>query len=207
MKTQILIFGFFFTLVLSSVGQDQGTFTDKRNNQTYKWVRIGDQIWMAKNLAYEANSGCWAYKNNKSNVNQYGYLYSWEMACNVCPDGWHLPDNEEWMELITFISTNNEGCAEIKEGFWTNVGKYLKSQTGWKADGNGTDNYNFNGLPAGSRNLHDKTVSQGELASWWSTSEDSTNSAFGISLFSNNNILFHIPYQKKLGYSVRCIKD
>ena len=31
---------------------DSGEFTDTRDNQTYNWVRIGDQIWMAENLAY-----------------------------------------------------------------------------------------------------------------------------------------------------------
>ena len=78
----------------------QDIFTDSRDKHVYKWVKIGTQTWMAENLAYKADRGCWAYNNKKSNVKTYGYLYNWETAKKVCPSGWHLPTDTEWTTMI-----------------------------------------------------------------------------------------------------------
>ena len=93
------------TTNISIEGDEQlNQFIDKRDGKTYKTVEIGEQIWMAENLAYKANSGCWAYDNNKNLVSKYGYLYNWETAKNVCPDGWHLPYESDFEILMSNFS-------------------------------------------------------------------------------------------------------
>jgi len=81
---------------------EKGSFTDNRDNETYNWIRLGDQTWMAENLAYDSEIGSCAYDNDESNVAKYGRLYNWEMAQEVCPDGWHLPSQEEWDTFLSY---------------------------------------------------------------------------------------------------------
>lgn len=110
-------------------------FTDQRDGKTYKIVQVGNQIWMAENLAYlpqvSAAANGPTYENYEQFENQqfyyvYGYndnltsdakttdnyktcgaLYDWNAARNACPDGWHLPTKQEWETLADYISENH----------------------------------------------------------------------------------------------------
>ena len=79
---------------------ETSSFTDPRDGKIYKTVKIGDQWIMAENLAYKPDIGnFWAYENIDSNILIYGYLYDWETAMNIAPDGWHLPSRDEWIDV------------------------------------------------------------------------------------------------------------
>ncbi len=55
---------------------------------------------MAENLAYKPDNGeYWAYDNKDSNIAIYGYLYDWETAMDIAPEGWHLPSRKEWKSI------------------------------------------------------------------------------------------------------------
>lgn len=156
---------------------NSGTFTDNRDNKTYDWVKIGNQTWMAENLAYKPNSGnYWAYDNNSSNVSKYGYLYDYQTATNVCPDGWHLPTDDEWKELETELGMTQSDANE--SGWRGDIGNKLKSTSGWKNNGNGTNSSGFNAVASGYRYTYGSFDYAGSGGYWWSSSPRGSSSAW-----------------------------
>jgi len=67
--------------------QDYDVFIDSRDGRVYKTVKIGEQLWMAENLNYKAESASVIYPNNSPLIEVFGRLYCWEAAREVCPDG------------------------------------------------------------------------------------------------------------------------
>jgi uncharacterized protein (TIGR02145 family) len=155
---------------------ETGTITDSRDGKTYKTVKIGEQWWMAENLAYDVGDGSWAYNNDERNVKTYGRLYTLEAAKKACPsaDGWHLPTDEEWEQMeIAIGMSQSEADDTACRG--TNEGTKLKATSGWDSNGNGTDDYGFSGLPGGFRNPFGGFSGIGRSGNWWSATEYSTS--------------------------------
>ena len=158
--------------------------TDSRDGQVYPTVQIGTQCWMKRNINYKTG-------NNWDN--RYGLLYDWETAMKVCPSGWHLPSDAEWMFLIEYL-----GGLRI-------AANKIKSSSGWQ--NNGINSSNFTALPGGYRDGYGQFSNKYETAFFWSSSEYSTTSAwYWLLTFDNENV--HRGYStKKGGFSVRCLKD
>jgi uncharacterized protein (TIGR02145 family) len=123
------------------------TFTDDRDDQVYKSIKIGDQTWMAENLNYNVDgSTC------NSNCNIYGRLYKPALAAtldnqnNLCPHGWRLPTEDDFSILI---HENHQLLGSPIDS----SAAFLKARKGWRetssgADGNGTDLYGFSAIAA-----------------------------------------------------------
>ena len=155
---------------------------------------------MAENLAFNPNRGnYWAYDNIIRNVRTYGYLYDWFTALEACPAGWHLPDDNEWRQLINFVGrmSGNGGDPATK----------LKAGEGWRDNGNGTDDFGFTALPGGGR-LYRETFQQlGYSGIWWSGTEtNNTEALYWLMNFDRGDVN-RTGTDKKFGLSVRCIRD
>jgi uncharacterized protein (TIGR02145 family) len=176
---------------------DYGSFTDSRDGKTYKTVKIGEQVWMAENLNYEAQ-GSLCYDNDNANCAKYGRLYNWETAKEVCPSGWHLPSEDEWKTLI-----NVAGGDE--------AGKNLKAANGWNSDGedsgNGTDDYGFSALPGGIGDSDGSFSDVGYDGYWWSSSECNSSIAYGPYMNNLIELVYSGSCYKSYLRSVRCVQD
>ncbi|OQY03255.1 MAG: hypothetical protein B6I20_05410 [Bacteroidetes bacterium 4572_117] len=90
----LIIFSALFLISGVSLTAQNGSVVDTRDGKTYKTIQIGQQIWMAENLDYNIEkSYCFAKKTE--NCEKYGRLYRWEAASKACPEGWHLPSDDE----------------------------------------------------------------------------------------------------------------
>jgi uncharacterized protein (TIGR02145 family) len=169
---------------------DSGTVTC--GGQTYRTIKIGSQTWMADNLNYN-RSGSACYANMPKYCGIYGRLYNWHTACEVCPEGWHLPSDAEWTTL-----TNSVGAI--------NTGVKLKAANGWLNGGNGTDDYGFSALPGGGCTSA-LCQFRGEGSFWWTASEASDKLAWRRYMYDNSsNVHRNAGSTKPVLYYVRCIK-
>lgn len=185
----------------NSESKVKGTFTDSRDGKIYKTVVIDTQTWMAENLAYKTNSGCWAYNNDSNNVKTYGYLYDWETAKTVCPAGWHLPTDTEWTTLTTFLGGESVAGGKLKEigtAHWTSPNSGATNESG------------FSALPGGYRYDGGTFDWVGYYGHWWSSTVDNrynTYSAWEWSLGYGVSVANSCPYSKGYAFTVRCVKD
>ncbi len=202
------------------VETDENCFEDARDGQTYKTVKIGDQVWMAENLNYKTDSS-FCYNDSVEYCEKYGRLYTWAVAMDsagtwsangmgcgynktcspaypvrgVCPSGWHLPDTTEWNTLFNAV-----GGSSI-------AGTKLKFMSGWYNSGNGTDDFGFSAPPAGYRHYYGYYNYEGRGAYFWSSTEFNSNGAYYMGLYYSYDPADLNIDGKNYGFSVRCLKD
>lgn len=188
----------FFSSAIIAVAQVAGTFKDPRDGKVYKTVKIGNQTWMAENLAYKAGSGCWAYNNDQGNVATYGYLYNWETAKQVCPTGWHLPSDAEWKQLTTYLGGKDVAGGKLKEA----------GTAHWESPNEGATNESgFTAIPAGTRKSGGTFGSIGSSGYWWGSSEIYPFDACYRVLHCNLSSVFRYYGYMNYGFSGRCLRD
>ena len=176
-----------------------GELVDNRDGQTYKTVKIGDQVWMAENLNYEIDSS-FCYKDSSEYCEKYGHLYTWDAAKAACPSGSHLPSLAEWKILIEAVGGGPIAVTA------------LQSTSGWSNGDFGTDLFGFSVLPAGIRMGSKRDYSrEGSEAFFWSSSENGNEAHYMTLYYYPDRDTYHGVYfyceTKKRAHSVRCLLD
>ena len=202
---------------------DYGTFIDNRDSRVYKWVEIGNQIWMAENLSYipylsstQNDTGIYVYNYISSSTIEaqltkefktYGCLYGWKVALNICPEGWHLPNEDEWIEMNIAIGMPPE---EAKKFDWRGhyFDNFLK-ETGyehWKGDDPGANNCTlFTALPSGYSDFP-YFMRMGSETYFWSSSTSIYNQPYVFGLQSSVDGIARTLFGG-VGHPVRCLKN
>lgn len=175
------------------------TGTGRYNNgKEYKIVKIGNQLWMAKNLNINTDSGSWAFNNDPVFAETYGRLYDWNTALKVCPEGWHLPSKTEWQTLFENLGSKKIAGGKMKEkgySFWIWPNKGDSNASGFKAKATGF------------RTNDEKFLNHGEVARFWSSTEHSKSEAWQVMLHYDTEAVINEPWDKESGLCVRCLKD
>ena len=197
----------------------------------YRIVKIGDQWWMAENLAVThyrngdaipnvIKSGEWSnqtsgaycvYDNDKKYANTYGFLYNWYAVDdnrNIAPVGWHVPTDSEWTELGMYLGLS-ETEANKTLFIGTNEGGKLKEAgtTHWNSPNLGaTDEYGFSALAGGRRRFGEFSGSLGMYAIFW-TSTKMNNEAWIRGLPHDQATTYRDSRDKQDGASLRCVRD
>lgn len=180
-----------------------GAFVDERDGRRYKTITIGAQEWMAENLAFKTHINSWAYNNLEDNLKRFGFLYDYESALAACPKGWHLPSEDEWKKMASYL-----GSIENDSKYLPRVGTFLKSSNSWVIDDQtieGNNSSGFSALAAGCRSIHNEFINLGHYAYFWSSSIlNGINQCFYL---GKNFKSLRIDYTLGYAYSVRCVKD
>jgi uncharacterized protein (TIGR02145 family) len=199
-----------------------GSMTDQEGN-VYKTIVIGTQEWMAENLNTSiyrngdaiatgldnatwstTTAGAWAYYNNDASYAcPYGKLYNW-YACvdarQLCPVGWHVPSNEEWIQLR--VSIGND--VYTAGGKLKSIGTYY-----WNSPNVGAVNESgFSSLPAGAREYFGGFLYLGYSSNYWTGTLNGTTAYFRNNVAVNSGI--YESYSEGIlngGLTVRCLRD
>ena len=199
-----------------------GTMNDFDGN-FYKTVTIGNQTWMAENLrtthyklggyiATGLNNYYWntattpaytSWNNDTAGDYVYGKLYNWYAVTDpagLCPVGWHVPNDSDWVELIDAL------------GGQTVAGGYLKEMgySHWDFPNTGANNLSgFSALPAGIRIVAGTYSGRRSTGLWWSSTDAGVSGTYGSAVYMRlDNIESNISsWDRRFGMSVRCIKN
>lgn len=218
------------------------TITDVDGN-TYNTVLIGEQCWMKENLKttkYADNTpiengntpsidvAYWYYPDSvETNKATYGLLYNWKAVMGnataseanpsgvqgICPTGWHVPSDAEWIQLTEYVSSESSYCCD---GNASNIAKALASTELWNihwtsctvgktpSDNNATG---FSALPAGQYSYNGNYNSLGTYANFWSTTGAIYNNVYYFYLSYHTTSVSRTFESRMCGFSVRCVRD
>jgi uncharacterized protein (TIGR02145 family) len=212
------------------------------DGNVYNTVQIGAQCWMKENVRAThfadgtpipiattnstTNAYCCYPNNDASTVPTYGLLYNWpavmQMDFNsgesdiqgICPDGWHVPCEQEWYTLLYYMMGQSDLQCDNQSD---NIGKALASTSGWQSSGSNctvgndlsTNNASgFSAMPAGSYDGYYDNENFGYKAFFWSSSKSLYNNMADIEyLVYDRASLSHWAYGMMYFLSVRCLRN
>jgi uncharacterized protein (TIGR02145 family) len=228
------------------LGCSSSDFIDYHDN-TYSIVAIGEQCWFKENLSsfYFANGdsilqlqdpvewtnthineiAAWSfYQNDPDNVN-LGLIYNFYAVSdirNLCPSGWHISTDEDWLQLEAFLGMPSYDLylMDLWRGSEFGIGNLLKSAEGWLYPSTviPPQPSGFDAILSGYRDFSGAfSIYDVGGAQFWTSTSVGQNNAIVRMLKSDNReqyfqsgvLRYSSYYQgyKRTGNSARCVRD
>jgi uncharacterized protein (TIGR02145 family) len=169
---------------------------------------------------------CWFGNDSASYSTNYGRLYNWYAVAgiydeasandstlrkNLAPEGWHVPTDLEWDQLINFLdptANGGENTSNVSGGKMKTTGT-IQSGTGvWNTPNTqATNQSGFSGASGGNRGANGSFGNIGNRGYWWSITDTTPTNAWGRNLVFNGAEVNKFGYFKREGFSVRCVRD
>lgn len=187
----------------------------------YKAVTLGSQVWMQENLRTtryrnadplsnltadsswsESTAGAYCdYENDTAQSAVYGRLYNWHAVNDsrkICPEGWHVPTDQEWQALVDFLGGDAVAGGKLKEA----------GTAHWAAPNTGATNESgFTALPGGSRLNDGMFLLNGTHAFFWSATATTGDYAWYRYIEDLDATIGRTAENVRNGLSIRCVRD
>ncbi len=182
------------------------------DGNVYQTVQIGDQVWMKENLRVtQAPDGtpvqAYCYADDTTNARTYGRLYIWdaamkgetiEMARGICPEGWHIPSDEEWKQLEMYLGMSQQEVDMVN--VWRGSDQGTKLMVGGSSG--------YDALLSGRRSSQGTYMLIDEYEYIWTSTEYGESYAWRRCLrASSPDVGRWNTFPKNYAFSIRCIKD
>jgi uncharacterized protein (TIGR02145 family) len=150
----------------------QVSYVEDPGGHVYRIALIGETFWMLENYAYETTQGSYAYQDDDRYIPTYGRLYDAHAAQAGMPDGWHLPDLDDWNALIEAFGGSEAAYAALidggRSGYDARLGGWRTVDPDQSASYSDLNSYGYYWLPEGRRYAQfsgkSKTVTVGSVA-------------------------------------------
>lgn len=185
-------------------------FTDERDGNVYPVLSYSDEMWLGENLRFEIDGESYPIETEfQDDLAKFGQLYTFEVAKDVCPDGWHLPSDEEWMNLERTIGLPQDQL-DVMYDFRGDIGLkmiYPGPESWYYISPVFTNSSGFNAYRTGGRWDNGKRyIGYGVFTYFWTSTVNDTEVIIRELNRSYEGIARYFTTPDRY-CSVRCIKD
>lgn len=187
----------------------EGTYTDERDGETYRWVRYGNLDWMADNFRHYVGGGMdslYVDADGNTHLAELGRLYTATGAKAATPDGWRLPTDDDWKQLEMTLGMSRKDADKTEQWRGNIAGSMFTARGDTTALGLRYGGYFTPNTIMGMTGF--RFISA--YAWYWTSTTDSDKGegyTFGRKFIWNRTSVWRGSFDNKLMFSVRYVRD
>jgi len=198
---------------LTGLQRSDRYIVDARDGRSYRYVTLGGLDWFSQNLAWQG-AGV-PFQSSKATAPLFGSFYTWNeaMGNSVCPDGWRVPDQQDWESLALALGGKELPFIDNWSGLGVkaSVDAYMNEERIWpfSPDNVHSNDFGWNALPMGFSfvSTPKEVTGYSEYGCWWSATEKNASQGYYRYIWYDGGG-FPMSYTDKddMRASVRCVR-